>query len=143
MPFSLQDLYSSIVGAEAAYNYRTYVYLAASASAEVIADTALCPFEAVKVRMQTSPVSANFPRSLGAAWSKIASAEGVTGYVVSYWFGFAFAFPLPRLAAGHRARSAGAAVQHLRMPSRLERANPLPHTRARTHCAHARTRTRE
>jgi len=67
-----KDLYSSIVGAEAAYNYRTYVYLTASASAEVIADVALAPFEAVKVRIQTSLPSANFPTGFGAAWGKVA-----------------------------------------------------------------------
>lgn len=76
------------MGAETAYNYRTYVYLAASASAEIIADAALCPFEAVKVRMQTSPASANFPRSLGAAWSKISAAEGINGYVAAHVVSF-------------------------------------------------------
>ncbi|KOB67521.1 Mitochondrial inorganic phosphate carrier [Operophtera brumata] len=40
---------------ESAYLYRTYLYLAASASAEFIADVLLCPFEATKVRMQTTP----------------------------------------------------------------------------------------
>jgi len=67
-----KDLYSSWVGAEAAYNYRTYVYLTASASAEVIADVALAPFEAVKVRIQTSLPSANFPTSFFPAFSKVA-----------------------------------------------------------------------
>ena len=46
--------YSDLVGAENAYKYKTGLYLAASASAEFIADLALCPFEAVKVRMQTT-----------------------------------------------------------------------------------------
>jgi len=46
--------YSDLVGAENAYKYKTGLYLAASASAEFIADIALCPFEAVKVRMQTT-----------------------------------------------------------------------------------------
>ncbi|KAG5939489.1 hypothetical protein E4U53_007790 [Claviceps sorghi] len=44
--------YSDIAGPEAAYKYKTGLYLAASASAEFLADVALCPFEAVKVRMQ-------------------------------------------------------------------------------------------
>jgi len=47
--------FSEVVGDEAAYKYRDLVYICASASAEVIADVALCPFEAVKVRVQTSP----------------------------------------------------------------------------------------
>ncbi|KAG5929441.1 hypothetical protein E4U42_005908 [Claviceps africana] len=44
--------YSDVAGPEAAYKYKTGLYLAASASAEFLADIALCPFEAVKVRMQ-------------------------------------------------------------------------------------------
>ncbi|KAH6898974.1 mitochondrial carrier domain-containing protein [Thelonectria olida] len=46
--------YSDMAGAEAAYKHKTALYLAASASAEFLADIALCPFEAVKVRMQGS-----------------------------------------------------------------------------------------
>lgn len=46
--------YSDVVGPEAAVKYKTAVYLAASASAEFLADIALCPFEAIKVRMQTT-----------------------------------------------------------------------------------------
>ncbi|KAK5987566.1 Mitochondrial phosphate transporter 3 [Cladobotryum mycophilum] len=46
--------YSDLAGPEAAHNYKTGLYLAASASAEFLADIALCPFEAVKVRMQGS-----------------------------------------------------------------------------------------
>ncbi|KAM4059476.1 mitochondrial carrier protein [Hirsutella rhossiliensis] len=46
--------YSDMAGPEAAAKYKTGLYLAASASAEFLADVALCPFEAVKVRMQGS-----------------------------------------------------------------------------------------
>lgn len=46
--------YSDAVGPEAATKYKTGVYLTASASAEFLADIALCPFEAVKVRSQGS-----------------------------------------------------------------------------------------
>lgn len=49
-----KKFYSDLVGPENAVRYKTGLYLAASASAEFIADIALCPFEAVKVRMQTS-----------------------------------------------------------------------------------------
>ncbi|KAL8988918.1 MAG: hypothetical protein Q9177_002081 [Variospora cf. flavescens] len=49
-----KKFYSDLAGEEAAYRYKTGLYLAASASAELIADVALCPFEAVKVRMQTT-----------------------------------------------------------------------------------------
>ncbi|KAL2207229.1 mitochondrial phosphate carrier protein 2 [Sarocladium strictum] len=44
--------YSDLAGPENAVKYKTGIYLAGSASAEFIADIALCPFEAVKVRMQ-------------------------------------------------------------------------------------------
>ncbi|KAF2767242.1 mitochondrial carrier [Teratosphaeria nubilosa] len=56
---------------------KTIVYLGASASAEFLADIALCPFEAIKVRMQTTlPPFAN---SLREGWSKIIAQEGYGG----------------------------------------------------------------
>jgi solute carrier family 25 phosphate transporter 3 len=51
--------FASSIGEEKAHKYRDLVYLTASASAELIADIALCPFEAVKVRIQTNPLYAN------------------------------------------------------------------------------------
>ncbi|KAJ8982566.1 hypothetical protein NQ317_005037 [Molorchus minor] len=51
--------YSDLLGEENAYLYRTWVYLAGSASAEFFADIALSPMEAVKVKIQTSPGFAN------------------------------------------------------------------------------------
>eukprot|EP01024_Parvocaulis_polyphysoides_P051113 TRINITY_DN500_c0_g1_i3.p1 TRINITY_DN500_c0_g1~~TRINITY_DN500_c0_g1_i3.p1 ORF type:complete len:321 (-),score=44.32 TRINITY_DN500_c0_g1_i3:195-1157(-) len=47
--------YSDLAGPDAAVKYQTLIYLAGSASAELIADVALCPFEAVKVKVQTDP----------------------------------------------------------------------------------------
>jgi solute carrier family 25 phosphate transporter 3 len=53
------------------------VFLAASASAEFLADLALCPMEAIKVRMQTTlPPFAN---NLREGWSKVIREEGVGG----------------------------------------------------------------
>ena len=46
--------YADLAGEEIATKYKTALYLTASASAEFIADIGLCPFEAVKVRMQTT-----------------------------------------------------------------------------------------
>jgi len=54
-----KHIFGEAVGKENAYRYRDLVYLAASASAEVIADVALCPFEAIKVRIQLNPKFAN------------------------------------------------------------------------------------
>ena len=60
-----------------AYRYKTSVYLAASASAELIADVALCPFEAVKVRMQTSIPP--FASGTLSGLSIVTGKEGVSG----------------------------------------------------------------
>merc|ERR1712176_457822 len=61
-----KNFYSNAMGEEAAYNDQVVLYLAASASAEFFADIALCPMEAVKVRIQTSDYSSTlrdcFPR---------------------------------------------------------------------------------
>lgn len=56
---------------------KTVVYLGASASAEFIADIFLCPFEAVKVRMQTSIPP--FARTMREGMSKVIAQEGVAG----------------------------------------------------------------
>lgn len=53
------------------------VYLGASASAEFIADIFLCPFEAIKVRMQTTLPP--YASSLREGWSKIVAQEGFGG----------------------------------------------------------------
>ncbi|OBT56249.1 hypothetical protein VE04_02416 [Pseudogymnoascus sp. 24MN13] len=56
---------------------KTVVFLGASATAEAIADLALCPFEAIKVRMQTTlPPFANNMRE---GWAKIVRDEGYAG----------------------------------------------------------------
>ncbi|XP_077228640.1 mitochondrial phosphate carrier protein 3, mitochondrial-like [Tasmannia lanceolata] len=57
--------YSDLAGPECATKYKTLIYLAGSASAELIADVALCPFEAVKVRFQTQPILPKIVRSEG------------------------------------------------------------------------------
>ena len=56
---------------------KTIVYLGASASAEFIADIFLCPFEAIKVRMQTTlPPFAN---NLRQGWGIVTRKEGYAG----------------------------------------------------------------
>merc|ERR1719189_728225 len=61
-----KNMYAGMMGEENTYLYRTSLYLIASASAEFFADIALCPMEAVKVRIQTSDYSSTlrdcFPR---------------------------------------------------------------------------------
>ncbi|KAJ3652815.1 hypothetical protein Zmor_018748 [Zophobas morio] len=73
-------LYTDIIGEEAAFLYRTSLYLAASASAEFFADIALSPMEAAKVKMQTSP---GYASTLRVAWPKIYAEEGVNGFYKS------------------------------------------------------------
>jgi len=61
------------IGKENAKKYRDLVYIAASASAELIADIALCPFEAIKVRVQTNP---SYAKGLIDGFPKFISTEG-------------------------------------------------------------------
>ncbi|CAM0872394.1 unnamed protein product [Alopecurus aequalis] len=68
--------YTDVAGPENADRLKTVIYLAASASAEVIADIALCPMEAVKVRIQTQP---GFARCLTDGLPKLVQTEGAFG----------------------------------------------------------------
>ncbi|KZV38779.1 mitochondrial phosphate carrier protein 3, mitochondrial [Dorcoceras hygrometricum] len=82
---NMQKYYSDIAGPEYAAKYKTLIYLAGSASAEVIADVALCPFEAVKVRVQTQP---GFARGLSDGFPKFIKDEGALGLykgIVPLW----------------------------------------------------------
>lgn len=74
--------YSVLAGEENARKYKDLIFISASASAELIADIALCPWEAVKVRIQTSDPSVvprSFPSSMREALPKVISQEGVGG----------------------------------------------------------------
>jgi len=55
---------------------KTVVFLGASASAEFIADIFLCPFESLKVRMQTSIPP--YARTLREAWGKTTAEGGIS-----------------------------------------------------------------
>lgn len=69
--------YANMMGEEFAYLYRTYIYLMASASAEVFADIALCPFEAAKVKIQTTP---GYAKTFREAVPKMLAEEGISGF---------------------------------------------------------------
>jgi len=69
--------YSEMLGEENSYLYRTYLYWAASASAEFFADIALAPFEAAKVKIQTTPGFANTMRQ---AYPKMYGEEGINAF---------------------------------------------------------------
>ncbi|TKA70929.1 putative mitochondrial phosphate carrier protein [Friedmanniomyces simplex] len=72
-----KKFYSDLAGEENAVQYKTYIYLAGSASAEFFADIGLCPLEAVKVRMQTTipPFATGTLNGI----NKIVSTEGFGG----------------------------------------------------------------
>jgi solute carrier family 25 phosphate transporter 3 len=74
-----KDTYSNILGEENAIKYRGLVWAAASGSAEFFADIALCPFEMVKVRVQTS-TPGTFPTNFGEAWSKMSASRAETRF---------------------------------------------------------------
>ncbi|CAL9123085.1 unnamed protein product [Musa acuminata var. zebrina] len=71
-----KKFYADLTGPKHASKYKTLIYLAGAASAEVIADIALCPMEAVKVRVQTQP---RFARGLTDGLPKFIKSEGVLG----------------------------------------------------------------
>ncbi|KAJ0174928.1 hypothetical protein K1T71_009069 [Dendrolimus kikuchii] len=66
--------FANMVDEEKAFLYRTYLYLAAGASAELIADVFLAPFEATKVRMQTTP---GYTPQMRKAMPHMLSTEGM------------------------------------------------------------------
>jgi solute carrier family 25 phosphate transporter 3 len=74
-----------MLGEEFSYQWRTTLYLAASASAEFFADIMLCPMEACKVRIQTQPGWAN---TLREGLPKLYGEEGIWGFykgIVPLW----------------------------------------------------------
>jgi len=62
------------LGDEAAWKYRTGIYLAAAAGAEFIADVFLCPLEATRIRLVSNPT---FGSGLLDAFPKIIAQDGV------------------------------------------------------------------
>lgn len=69
--------YLDLVGPNIANEYKSVVYAAASASAEFLADIALCPFELIKVKTQTTIPP--YAKSVFEGWSKITAVDGIGG----------------------------------------------------------------
>jgi solute carrier family 25 phosphate transporter 3 len=67
----------SLLGYETAANNRTAVYLASSACAEFIADIALCPLEATRIRIVSQPT---FASGLVSGFTKIYKNEGIGAF---------------------------------------------------------------
>jgi len=57
-----KDVYKKIVGAENADKYKKIGWSVASGCAEVIADTLLCPWEAIKLKIQLSRPGFEYPK---------------------------------------------------------------------------------
>jgi solute carrier family 25 phosphate transporter 3 len=83
-----KDLYSNMAGEENSKKYRGWIWLAGSASAEFFADIALCPWEMIKVKVQTSKPG-TFPTSFGAALTEMNARKVETkfpfGSLVPLW----------------------------------------------------------
>jgi len=83
-----KDLYSNLAGKDNYYAYRDIIYLSGSASAEFFADIALCPFEMVKVKVQTSPAG-TFPIAFGEAYQAMKANRAETrfpfGSLIPLW----------------------------------------------------------
>lgn len=56
---------------------KSMIFFASGASAQVFADMALCPFEAIKVRVQAQP---NFGKGLTDGFPKVYRTEGFSGF---------------------------------------------------------------
>lgn len=74
-----KDVFKGAVGPENAVKYQTIGFAVSSASAEVIADCLLCPWEALKVRMQTAEPG-KFTKSAVEGFSLIKNNEGMNGF---------------------------------------------------------------
>jgi solute carrier family 25 phosphate transporter 3 len=72
-----KDVFAKIAG-DKVYDYKVVGYSVSSACAEFIADALLCPWEAAKVRMQTSQPG-TFPTRMIPAINKIIADEGTAG----------------------------------------------------------------
>lgn len=83
-----KDYYMNLAGEELTEKYKPAIWLAGSASAEVFADIALCPFEMAKVKIQTSQ-NGSFPTAFGAAMKEMSRAKAETrfpfGSLVPLW----------------------------------------------------------
>lgn len=68
-----KSLYSNVLGD----CNRSSVFFLSSASAEVFANVALCPFEAIKVQVQAQP---HFAKGLADGIPKLYASEGIFGF---------------------------------------------------------------
>ncbi|EPS61102.1 hypothetical protein M569_13698 [Genlisea aurea] len=75
--FSLYEYFKKLYGDVLVDQNKGVIFFMSSASAQVFADIALCPFEAVKVRVQAQ---SNFAKGLADGFPKLYASEGLHGF---------------------------------------------------------------
>lgn len=75
--FGLYEYFKKVYSNNLKEQNKSLIFFLSSASAEVIANVALCPFEAVKVRVQANP---RFAKGLLDGFPKLYASEGLRGY---------------------------------------------------------------
>jgi len=83
-----KDVFRAAAGPENAIKYQTVGFAVSSACAEFIADIALCPLEALKVKIQTSDAG-TFPTTAREGWPKMMNEGGWSLFykgLVPLWF---------------------------------------------------------
>lgn len=77
--FGLYEYFKSLYSNILVDHNRSVIFFVSSASAEVFANIALCPFEAVKVQVQAQP---HFAKGLLDGFPKLFASEGLFGSVL-------------------------------------------------------------
>ncbi|XP_074275565.1 mitochondrial phosphate carrier protein 1, mitochondrial-like [Silene latifolia] len=75
--FGLYEYFKKLYSDVLATQNKSTIYFLSGASAQVFADVALCPFESIKVRVQTQT---NFARGLADGFPKVYRTEGFSGF---------------------------------------------------------------
>jgi solute carrier family 25 phosphate transporter 3 len=75
--FGLYEYFKTLYSDVLPNHNRTSIYFLSSASAQIFADMALCPFEAIKVRVQTQPM---FAKGLLDGFPRVYRSEGLAGF---------------------------------------------------------------
>ncbi|XAR58078.1 hypothetical protein NMG60_11026455 [Bertholletia excelsa] len=75
--FGLYEYFKKVYSNLLVDQSRSFIFFVSSASAEVIANVALCPFEAIKVRVQAQP---HFAKGLIDGCPKLYATEGLRGF---------------------------------------------------------------
>ncbi|KAF3440899.1 hypothetical protein FNV43_RR19185 [Rhamnella rubrinervis] len=75
--FGLYEYFKRVYSGVLVDSNRSFIFFLSSASAEVFANVALCPFEAIKVRVQAQPC---YAKGLVDGFPKLYTSEGLHGF---------------------------------------------------------------